>query len=76
MSKRLTWCPQVQIACREIIEHPNVKRRERGATKSIMKYGAEHGSITPGQAKLLGGVYKKVVNNGRYVKHDWWKDET
>lgn len=73
MSKKLVWCPQVQEACCEIVEHSETPEWVKGVVVGFMKYGKEHNELTSKQASSLGGFYKWIVNNGIYVKHDWWQ---
>jgi len=30
------------------------------------------GFVSESQAELCGMLYKRIVNNGVYIKHDWW----
>lgn len=50
-------------------------RYNRGKTarlvRDIDRFGSESGLLTKRQLQVLGFIYKRHINDDRYVHHDW-----
>lgn len=39
--------------------------------RDVHRFGQDSGKLTRGQLRVLGFIYKRHINNGQYVHHDW-----
>lgn len=53
-------------------KHFKVSIADLGFCKGVYKYGLKHQCITLKQAKVLGRISKRYIQNGNYVLHNWW----
>lgn len=72
MNSGLEFTQPVEIACNTIIKSTKTPQQTINIISSIQTFGQQRGFITKPQATLIGGAYKKYINNGQYIKHDWW----
>jgi len=72
MKARMVFNPLVEAACNKILKHRNANNGDQDFVSGVVSFGKRTGFITREQAVQLGKAYKRVVNGGRYVEHDWW----
>lgn len=51
---------------------PKLTNDERDFLNRVQKYGQATKHITLQQMVTIGEIWKQHVNNGKFVKHDWW----
>lgn len=39
--------------------------------RDVHRFGQDSGVLTRGQLRVLGYIYKRNINNNKYVHHDW-----
>jgi len=62
---------EIKAACDQILAiEPN-----NTMVHSIRGQGIRKTVISGKQASALGTHYKRVVNKGKYVHHDWWPNK-
>ena len=72
MSKGFAAKPEFFNAMDEILEHPECPSDTFSFISGIVNTVRRTGYVTEKQGKCAGGTYKYIVNNGQYIKHDWW----
>lgn len=61
-----------QDACNTIIRHPDCNTQDKTRTESVATFSQQTNYVSSDQATMVGSIYKRLVNGGVYVKHDWW----
>ena len=60
------------VACGELAAHPDCSADLAKLVTDIKQTAKRAGWVTSRQAYVIGKEYKRVVNGGRYIAHDWW----
>jgi len=72
MSKGFKNTDKFQQACRCIIHHDRADQPTKDFIQGVANTCNRTGYVSKKQAKCVGGSYMRIVNNGIYIKHDWW----
>ena len=72
MNRGFTAKPEFFNAMDTILAHPKCSEDAHTFISGIVKTVKRTGYVSPKQGKCAGGTYKAVVNNGQFIKHDWW----
>lgn len=71
-SPTISYGEQLQQVVGELKSH---FRYNRGKTarlvRDIHRFGTDSGVLTRRQLQVLGFIYKRHINNDKYVHHDW-----
>lgn len=64
--------PEFFNAMDTLLDHPNCPTNTHTQIAGIVNTVQQTGYVTANQGKCAGGAYKSIVNNGHFIKHDWW----
>ena len=72
MSNGFQAKPEFFNAMDTILAHPECPTSTQIQISGIVETVRRTGYVSANQGKCAGGAYKAVVNNGQFIKHDWW----
>lgn len=74
MSKRKSFkaTPKFFEAMDHLLAHDDCTPDTHRFISGMVETCQRTGFVSERQAECAGATYKRVVNGGRYIKHDWW----
>jgi hypothetical protein len=69
---RFTFKPEINTVCSTLLNEHQMPQPQQTAITGIQNFGTRTGFITKKQIKYIGSCSKQYIQNGVFVKHNWW----